>query len=77
MSSWLAEWYYIFSFNVVCLVHVQRNSTSLILSTGHTTIEASTLEITSMNMQALIVTTACTLFNFCFLLASLSFIMMT
>jgi hypothetical protein len=49
----------------------------LILSTGHTTIEASTLEITSMNMQALIVTTACMLFNFCFLLASLSFIMMT
>lgn len=61
------------SFNlVVCLVYVQRNYTSSILSMDHTTIEALTLEITSMNMQAMTVTTACMFFYFLLLISHLS-----
>jgi len=41
------------------LINFQRNSTSLISSMDHTVTEVMTLEITSMNMQAMIVTTAC------------------
>lgn len=63
MSSCFADMLFLplfFPFNlVVCLVNVQRNYTLLILSMDHTTIEASTLEITSMNMQAMTVTTTC------------------
>lgn len=44
---------------IVFLMIMQRNSTSLILSMDHTITEALTLGITSMNMQAMNVTTAC------------------
>lgn len=44
---------------VIYLMNFQRNSTLLILSMGHTITEAMTLEITSMNMQAMIATIAC------------------
>lgn len=41
------------------LLTLQRNFTSLISSMDHITIGGLTLEITSVNMQAMIVTTAC------------------
>lgn len=44
---------------VIYVMNYQRNSTWLILSTGHTITEAMTLEITSVNMQAMIVTIVC------------------
>lgn len=47
---------------------VQRSSTSLISSMGHTITEGLTLEITSMNMLAMIVITACTTSSFLLLL---------